>query len=88
MKPCEICSNKSHHKHHLKSKCFGVDNSKYNVAHLCASCHSEVHIGNIILEGRFMTTTGYKLLYHKINDMSITNVEPKCFIHKKSKQLL
>ena len=83
MKTCEICSNKAHHTHHIVSKCYGGSNSKSNKCTLCASCHSDVHSGELIIEGRFMTSSGYVLLYHRKTEESITNITPQCFTYQK-----
>lgn len=84
MKSCEICGSKSHHKHHIQSKSLGGSNKPYNIAYLCASCHAEIHIGNIVLEGKFLSTNGYVLIYHKLGEKSITGQTPDCFIFGKS----
>lgn len=80
---CEICkTNKYRHKHHIISKCYGGTNEPYNIALLCANCHHDVHSGAIVIEGRFLTTQGYMLIYHKSNEKTITNVTPKVFTFK------
>lgn len=71
---CEICHLITHcDKHHIESKKFKGNNHKYNITKLCPNCHRLVHTGAIILEGKFMTTTGYKLIWHKASDTSILN---------------
>ena len=78
---CEIChQNESHDKHHITSKCFGGTNHKSNIAYLCPNCHRSVHLGKFILEGKFQTTSGFKLIYHKKGEPSITGNEPKVFL--------
>lgn len=72
---CEICGNKAHHRHHIISRAFGGKNTKENLTNLCASCHVEVHQGNLIIEGRFQTTAGNVLIWHKKGDQSITGME-------------
>lgn len=72
---CEICKNKGHHKHHIISKSLGGKNTNDNLTFLCASCHHEVHTGFLIIEGRFLTTSGLVLLWHKKGESSITGME-------------
>lgn len=79
---CEICGQKGHHRHHIQSKSKGGTNDKWNIACLCASHHMEVHEGNIILEGKFQTTTGYQLIYHIKGEESITCREPDVYLFK------
>jgi 5-methylcytosine-specific restriction endonuclease McrA len=80
---CEICGYIGHtEKHHIQSKSLGGNNSKANLTNLCPNCHAEVHHGEIILEGKFMTTLGPTLFYHKKNESPILplNEFPKVFL--------
>lgn len=81
MKQCEIC-HEYHHldKHHIQSRVYGGSNKKNNIATICPNCHRKVHLGEIILEGKFLTTNGYMLFYHLKDEPSITNHEPKVFL--------
>lgn len=72
---CRVCGNKAHHRHHIISKSLGGKNTKDNLVELCASCHHEIHTGFIIVEGFFLTTSGYTLLWHKKGESSITGME-------------
>jgi 5-methylcytosine-specific restriction endonuclease McrA len=83
---CEICTtNIAKHKHHIQSKSLGGDNSKANLCFLCPNCHHEVHSKDgIVLEGKFLTTSGYTLVYHKKGEKSITGRTPECFIFGKT----
>ena len=72
---CEICNGRAFQKHHIISKCFGGNNKPENTCMLCANCHTLVHKDEIVLEGRFMTTEGYKLIFHKKEEASITGIE-------------
>lgn len=81
---CEICGYSGHvEKHHIHSKSLGGGNNKSNIVNLCPNCHTEVHHGEIILEGKFMTTSGSKLFFHKKGEAPIIpNRElPKVFIY-------
>ena len=74
---CEICNFKGIlEKHHINSKCYGGTNHKSNIAILCPNCHNMVHRGEIILEGKYQTSIGTKLIYHLKNDNFILNPNP------------
>ncbi len=81
---CESCGrNGTTETHHITSKTFGGTNQKSNLAELCPNCHSDVHFGKIIIEGKFRTTNGVQLIYHKINEKPILeNIDfPKVFVY-------
>ena len=73
MKCCEICSESNIilDKHHIISRSKGGSNEPSNIAHLCPNCHRRCHMGMIILEGRFLTTNGYQLIYHWENEQDL-----------------
>jgi hypothetical protein len=80
---CEICNkHRAKHTHHIQSKSKGGSNHPGNLCKLCPNCHSEVHEGVIVIEGRFLTTTGYQLIFHKKDEESITCREPEVYIVK------
>ena len=74
---CEICNETDIRldKHHINSKSKNGSNQIHNIALLCPNCHRRVHMGQIILEGRFQTSNGYKLLYHWKNCQDIVDRE-------------
>jgi hypothetical protein len=82
---CEICGEdiKFLDKHHIQSKSKGGTNKKENICFVCPLCHRKVHKGEIILEGKFMTTTGLKLIYHYKGEESITGLDkfPDVYIY-------
>lgn len=82
-KTCEIC-NKNYptlDNHHIQSRSKGGSNQKWNIAEICQNCHKSVHLGLIILEGRFNTTNGNKLIWRKFNNESITGMtDPEVFL--------
>ena len=77
---CSICDNKAHHKHHIISKSKGGTNDKFNLTLVCGTCHAEIHLGNIVIEGNFLTTNGYKCIWHKKENNSITNFNPEVYL--------
>ena len=84
---CEICKlNISTEIHHITSKKYNGSNKSGNLVELCPNCHSQVHLGEIIIEGKFLTSScligELELIYHMKNQPSITNSKPNCFIVK------
>ena len=81
---CEICHLIGHcDKHHIESKVFKGSNKNHNIAKLCPNCHRLVHMGDIVLEGKFLTSKGYKLIWHKASDASILGQDlPSVFTFK------
>jgi hypothetical protein len=65
---CEICgllSQSALERHHIiprtDPRCTDFES---NIATICGSCHNEVHAGDKIIEGRFVTTSGTRLFWH------------------------
>lgn len=84
-KLCEICGDIAYtDNHHIQSKSKSGSNKAFNRASLCKKCHDLVHRGEIILEGRFMTSNDNMLIFHNYGDDSITGREPDCYIIKSS----
>lgn len=82
MKICEICSTKTFtDDHHIKSKSLGGSDSSYNIATVCPTCHRLIHRGVIVLEGRFLTTKGEVLFWHKNGEESITGETAEVFTY-------
>lgn len=80
-KICERC-NELHftETHHIISQSKGGSNAPNNLVELCGNCHNGVHAGAIILEGIFLTSNGYQLIWHLKNAESITGSEPETYI--------
>lgn len=66
---CEICGFIDKRALHLQHMIPRTDkrstNFKSNLACICSNCHNLVHAGEIIIEGRFLTSAGNKLFWHK-----------------------
>lgn len=85
---CEVCKNdfKSLDKHHIQSKSKGGSNKSWNIANLCPNCHRSVHLGDIVLEGKYNTTMGMVLFYHYKNDnFVVCEDQPEVYIMNKEK---
>lgn len=80
---CEICYKITPLVgHHIQSISFGGNNKPYNRCRICPNCHSMVHYGKIIIEGRFETTAGNVVIHRKKGDESITGFpEPKVWLY-------
>jgi predicted restriction endonuclease len=78
---CDLCNKEiTTDSHHIKSASKGGDNSLGNKCELCPNCHRLVHTGDIILEGKFLTTScknisEYELIFHARNDESVTGLK-------------
>lgn len=48
---CVLCNNSIEHIHHIKPKSEGGSDSVSNLIGLCQNCHSEIHKGNLSLNG-------------------------------------
>lgn len=66
---CEMCglhSAKAIERHHIiprtDPRC---TDEPINIASICGSCHNEVHAGEKIIEGRYLTSSGVKVIWHK-----------------------
>ena len=81
MQKCEACSTLTFlYQHHIMSTSCGGTSDKGNLANVCPTCHRLVHKGNIVLEGKFMTSEGIQLIWHKQGAESITGNQPEVFI--------
>ena len=87
MMKCEICEGEfeSVDKHHIQSKSKGGTNNKSNIAYVCANHHRMIHLGLIVLEGRFDSVPkGEVLVWRKYTAESITGVpDPDVYIIKR-----
>ncbi len=80
---CELCKKyfPSLDTHHIKSTSLGGPNIEWNKCYICPSCHRLVHLGKIIIEGRFRTTKGNTLIFREKGEESITQIkDPQVWI--------
>lgn len=65
-KVCAICSKVGMlERHHINGRKLNKAHSKWNVCDMCPNCHSDTHLGNLVVEGWFNTSDGYQLIWHK-----------------------
>lgn len=80
--PCEICSEQHFLvQHHILGRDVKRANDHNNLANVCSNCHLKIHRGDIIVEKRAMTTSGYMLLWHKKEDDSITGTDSHTYTY-------
>ena len=80
---CEICSKIEHcDNHHIHSISKGGKDTRGNKCRICPNCHRQVHKGDIIIEGRFTTSTGIIPVWRKKDEPSITGLcDPPVWIY-------
>ncbi len=85
---CEICNILAYcDKHHIHSLSKGGRNTPGNKCRLCPNCHRTVHIGKIIIEGRFTTSKGVIPVWRNKGEESITGLpDPDVWIYSKRKK--
>ncbi len=70
---CEICGEQTFlETHHINGREILNANNDFNLTTICPNCHFEVHLGETILEGRFMSTNGNILIWRKKNEQTLT----------------
>jgi len=83
---CEVCgedNKKVLHRHHIVERTeLNTDNNDFNLAVLCANCHTKTHTGEIVIIGVFPGTkppTG-RILVYKLNGVcnvpALENAKP------------
>jgi hypothetical protein len=87
---CEICGLQSDIcvKHHITSRCITKNEFSNNKVILCPNCHSLVHISEIILEGKFKSSSGkLELIWrYKGEESKLGLKEPEVYIEKRRKK--
>ncbi len=86
MNECEICKKEFKYLecHHIHSVSLGGLNKPWNKTKLCPLCHTLVHYGDIICEGRFGIGISTILVWRKKGKPSITDsIDPPVFLYKK-----
>lgn len=85
MRKCNVCEEwfNSLDKHHIQSRSKGGSNKKQNIIQVCANCHRLIHIGEIVIEGKFPSTEqgGFTLIFRNKEEPSIMNLPlPEVYI--------
>ena len=84
---CEICKKIINtDTHHIRSLSKNGTDKLFNKCKICPNCHRLIHVGEIILEGRFTSTNckhgSTELVFRKKGEPSITGVkDPEVWIY-------
>ena len=80
--PCEVCLQENFLvQHHILGRDIKKANDHSNLANVCSNCHLKIHRGEIIIEKRAMTTSGYMLLWHEKATESITGYDSQIYTY-------
>jgi len=78
VRKCEICKQTNFLvEHHIEGREVRNANNNSNIANICPNCHYQIHLGLIIIEGKFLTSDGYEIIFHRKDQKSITGEEKK-----------
>jgi hypothetical protein len=84
---CEICQG-TYSKlvtHHIQSKSKNGSNKKNNLTTICPNCHMLIHTNKIVLEGKFLTTSGMKVVWRIPETETVTGSLPQVYIYQSEK---
>ena len=88
MGKCEICNKVDNiDVHHIESKSLGGSDREWNKIGVCPSCHRAIHMGQIVVIGKFLTLEGYKVLTRTGKGLKLIEDEPEVYIIKKAHRL-
>lgn len=69
IRQCEICGmdhEKALERHHILPRTSpNTSNDPEWIAVICGNCHTLTHACEIVIEGRYMTSGGSKLFFHR-----------------------
>ncbi|MCF7924315.1 MAG: HNH endonuclease [Candidatus Izimaplasma sp.] len=81
---CECCGEIDFlEEHHIEGRKIKNFNDKFNITNICPSCHYKIHLNKIILEGKFLTSEGYQLIWHSSDEISKTSMDKSTHLIKK-----
>lgn len=75
---CPICDLQAPlEEHHIGGRDIPEPNHPSNLCSICPTCHTKVHMGEILIEGWLRTTEGLQLFWHDkaVESFSGRNVE-------------
>lgn len=52
-------------EHHIEGRDIPGWDSSWNKVWICSNCHEDIHVGDIIIEGWVMTTSGQELSWYR-----------------------
>ena len=75
---CDICKSVTFlEQHHIRGRKIVNADADFNIANICANCHSNVHHGVVVIEDWIQSTDGRVLQWHKWNEDSLTGNDAK-----------
>jgi hypothetical protein len=78
---CDICGETEILvRHHIEGRDVPYANQAYNLCDLCSNCHTKIHNGHLIVEKWVMTTNGKSLIYHSVDEPSLTGNDSTPYI--------
>ena len=60
-------------EHHINGREIRNANAPWNIAWVSPNIHDQIHQGEIVIEGWFMSTKGRTLLWHRVGEQSISD---------------
>jgi len=79
---CPICQEKRRLVcHHINGRKIARWNESFNTIWCCASCHDEIHSGDVLIEFWVKTSAGRELIWSRRCD----KIEPDIVIDERSK---
>lgn len=83
--PCDICKKVDYlEEHHIQGRKVKNPHADNNIACLCPSCHTKIHMGDIIIEKWALTSLGRELLWHHKDGESFTGEKSNVHLIKRS----
>ena len=84
---CDICGEINYlETHHIHGRDIPNANDDFNLASVCPNCHFLLHLGSILVEGWFMSSSGKVLITRKKDSETITGKVAKPYqIPRKTK---
>lgn len=71
---CPVCEKRRLLvEHHIHGRNHPDKNRKWNRCYICASCHDDIHAGNVILEGWVLTSQGKRLIWRRSGEAPVAN---------------
>ena len=78
---CPICENPEVLvEHHIEGRDIPNPNHYSNLLNICPNCHAKIHLGRIVIEGWFQTTSGLELFWHHSDEKSFSGIDAKSYI--------
>ena len=78
---CDICKVTDYlEEHHIQGRNIKNPHNANNIACVCPSCHTKIHMGDIVIEKWALTTSGRELLFHRKNEKSFTGDDSTPYI--------